>query len=382
MTGRVHSDDQDVASLFAIDRYDVGHVTAIDQVDGVRIVTDPRQWAHAIEFRPFAAIGFTDGPLRISVGLEVEAGCIEVGALSTTGSTFLSASTVGPGSHVIELDVPALARCQSITIRNAGPGASKVRVGSIAARRQAGVEAADGPDLSAPYGSSRRGFWDKNIFADIRRFAGADARVVFQVGAHLGEETSLFLQMFKQARVHCFEPAPTTVRALRHRFAGEDRTEVHEIALSDRPGVLPFHLNTRSETNSLFPFASARRTSEYRTASVIQVAASTVDEELDRMQMPLLDLLWLDTQGAELAILRGAARTLRCRQVRVLVAELTWIPLYEGQGTYYDVLHLLGHIGYGLYDLYNFHYSESGRLLWGDALFLPDAGAAALPLTI
>jgi hypothetical protein len=54
------------------------------------------------------------------------------------------------------------------------------------------------------------------------------------------------------------------------------------------------------------------------------------------------------------------------------MAELIWVPLYEGQGTYFDVLHFLGHHGYRLYDLYNFRYNDSGQLLWGDALFLPE----------
>jgi hypothetical protein len=37
-----------------------------------------------------------------------------------------------------------------------------------------------------------------------------------------------------------------------------------------------------------------------------------------------------------------------------------------------DVLHFPGHIGYRLYDLYNFRYDESGLLRWGDAIFLPE----------
>jgi len=367
------TNDGAAAGLFSLDRYDVGHVTEIERGAAVRIVTDPRQWSHAVEFRPLVPGDFVDGPLRVAVSLEVESGSIEVGALSTTGTTFLSAATVESGPHVVELRVPALARCQSITIRNAAPGLSTVRVTNIAARPDREAEAIDGPDLSAPYGTSRRGFWDKNIFADIRRLAGADSRVVFHVGAHRGEETSLFLEMFPYARVHCFEPSPAIFRELRDRLGGEHRTAVHEVALSDRVGLGRFHVNTQSETSSLFPLLAARHDGASPTRWVIEVQTSTIDALLDRVPTPVLDVLCLDTQGAELAILRGASAALQQRRIRVLMTELIWVPLYEGQGTYYDVLHFLGHIGYRLYDLYNFHYGESGQLLWGDALFLPDS---------
>ena len=355
-------------ALFSIGRYDVGHVTTIGGATDVRVVTDPRQWSHAVEFRPHAPADFEDGPLAIDVRLEVESGRIEVGALSTAGTTFLSSSIVESGTHTVTLHVPTLSRCQSISIRNAESGASTVRVVSIAARRDR--TAGDDADLLAPYGSSKRGFWDKNIFADIRRLAGPESRLVFQVGAHEGGETSLLLRMFQRARVHCFEPSPSTFRALASRFAGDSRTEVHQLALSDRTGVTPFHVNGRSETSSLLPLLPTWRDRESPAASVIEVQTSTIDEQIERLQTPLLDVLCLDTQGAELAILRGAYGALRQRRVRVLMTELIWVPLYEGQGTYYDVLHFLGHLGYELYDLYNFHYGESGQLLWGDALFL------------
>jgi len=54
------------------------------------------------------------------------------------------------------------------------------------------------------------------------------------------------------------------------------------------------------------------------------------------------------------------------------------VPLYQGQGAYYDVLKYLGERGYRLYDLYNFRYGASGELLWGDAVFLPESRASGV----
>jgi FkbM family methyltransferase len=363
--------DTGVADLFSIDRFDVIHVTAIERSAGIRIVTDARQWSHALEFTPRRVADFADGPLLVDVRLDVESGRIEVGALSTTGTTFLSASTVEHGAHAVALQVPALSRCQSLVVRNAGAGEATVRILSISTQRTPAV--ADGPDLSAPYGSSTRGFWDKNIFADIRRLAGADARTVVHVGAHHGEEAALFLRMFSAARVHCYEPSPATAATLRQALSGEPRAEVHQIALADRAGLTPFHINARPETNSLFPLLAAEAP---ESAAVVTVQSSTLDQQFDALHFSQIDVLCLDTQGAELLIMRGGSRALRQQQVRVLMTELIFVPLYDGQGSYFDVLHFLGHAGYRLYDLYNFRYDDSGKLLWGDALFLPDSSVS------
>lgn len=69
---------------------------------------------------------------------------------------------------------------------------------------------------------------------------------------------------------------------------------------------------------------------------------------------------------------------LKRQSIRVVMAELIWVPLYEGQGAYYDVLKYLGERGYRLYDLYNFRYGASGELLWGDAVFLPKSRASGV----
>jgi len=361
--------DADTSDLFSVDRFDVGNVTTIERVAGVRVVTDPRQWSHALEFSPRPSANFRDRPLQVEIRLEVESGSIEVGALSITGTSFLSASTVGPGSHTVVLDIPALARCRSISIRNASSFASIARVTSISTSSD--QAAVDDLELLAPYGCSPRGFWDKNIFADIRRLAGVESRTVFHVGAHHGEESSVFLRMFPDGQVHCFEPSPATFAALQRNLSGESRAVVHQLALSDRSGVIPFHANRQPETDSLFPFVAADD-GDAESSTLLEVRSSTIDEQRELMAIGSIDVLCLDTQGAELQILHGAARALRQGAIRLLMAELIWVPLYEGQGTYFDVLHFLGHHGYRLYDLYNFRYNDSGQLLWGDALFLPE----------
>ena len=359
--------------IFSLDTYDVCHVTSIDGGHGLRIVTDPRRWAHAVEFTAQRVPGFETGSIVVDVSLDVESGEVEVGALSLTGTTFLCESRAGVGAHTIRLAIPAVGRCRSIVVRNSASDRSIVRILNITERRDGRVpDFAGDIDLSAPYGTSRRGFWDKNIFADVRRLAGADARTVFLVGAHHGGEASLYVSLFPSARIHCFEPAPVAFGVLREKLGDSDRVSLHQMALGDRSGRAAFHLNERDETNSLFAFSpSAHRYVDGTTArSVIDVPIATVDEVFERLALDSIDVLNLDVQGAELSVLGGASRVLEWKRVKVVIAELNWVPVYEGQGACQAILELLGKFGYHLYDFYNFAYGDSGQLLWGDAVFL------------
>jgi hypothetical protein len=226
-------------SIFSLDRYDIGCVTSIEMTDVLRVVTDPRLWAHAVEFRPRVLPGSPIGPIVVHVSLEVESGQIEVGALSETGTTFLSESTVGTGFHVVQLPIAAISRCRSVSVRNAARSASVVRIVSIGERRDhQSARPIDGIDLSAPLGSSRRGFWDKNIDADVLRLAGAGARTVFHVGAHHGGEASAYLKLFPDAWIHCFEPSPAAFRILHERLGGSDRIGTSNLLEQVRPALI------------------------------------------------------------------------------------------------------------------------------------------------
>jgi hypothetical protein len=41
-----------MADVFSLDRYSIAHAAKVERRDGLFIVTDSRQWAHAVEFTP------------------------------------------------------------------------------------------------------------------------------------------------------------------------------------------------------------------------------------------------------------------------------------------------------------------------------------------
>jgi FkbM family methyltransferase len=103
------------------------------------------------------------------------------------------------------------------------------------------------------------------------------------------------------------------------------------------------------------------------------LASFFADEELDAV-----DLLKLDTQGSELAILQAAGD--RLRDIGVIKTEVETVPVYEGQPLLGDVCVFLADHDFELIDIRwtdpcrRYHFSanlppDSYRLIWADAIF-------------
>jgi FkbM family methyltransferase len=142
----------------------------------------------------------------------------------------------------------------------------------------------------------------------------------------------------------------------------------------------------------------------FDTISVEEVDASRVST-LDAVlaEAPFnVDFLKLDTQGSELAILRGGRRALAEMIVGVR-AEVSFLPVYEGQPLFAEVDGFLRQHGFELFDLSRAHWKRAahegsagkGQLVFGDALYFlgerafverfrgaPDAVEKALALAL
>lgn len=162
-----------------------------------------------------------------------------------------------------------------------------------------------------------RGYFFGNTFALesdlllIPRLLSGDS-VVVDIGAHIGVYALLAAKY--AARVIAFEPAPETYRRMRANIALNPRLapkiEVHQIALSDHPGMLDFYY-VESD-----PWASGLKKPEFgRQTHVISVPAQRLDDVLGEEQISFLKI---DVEGAELEALCGAYRLLRRNQPLIL----------------------------------------------------------------
>lgn len=173
--------------------------------------------------------------------------------------------------------------------------------------------------------------------------------MVVDAGANAGEIT-LFCakRVGSSGRVLSFEPLKRIADRLERNVGlnGFDQVEVVRMGLSDMPGEAALYDtegqfadgSTHEGLSTIFPTG-------VRAREVQRIALTTLDRLLEEGRFDRLDVLKVDVEGAELAVLQGARDVLKRFRpwVIVEVQELT-----SGAASYQprDILRLLGELGY------------------------------------
>jgi FkbM family methyltransferase len=195
---------------------------------------------------------------------------------------------------------------------------------------------------------------------------------VLDVGAHVGRMVERFADELSDVPIHAFEPTPSSARALRHRASRFSNVSVHEVAVADQPGVLPFFLNRFDETNSLLDNAQSQGGLAEHVGR-IDVRATTLDEWC-AAHGPAGDLvIKADMQGAEGRLIAGGRRAFADRRIAAFYSEVLFAPMYDGQASFCELHDMLTtRYGLALWQIYPLARDEAGRAAWGDALWLRD----------
>lgn len=135
------------------------------------------------------------------------------------------------------------------------------------------------------------------------------ARTLWDVGANLGLYSVDFLRR-GGTRAVAIEPDPRNAGLIRATAAHHDLPiDIVEAAASDRAGTARFHVDTvTGQTGSLGSDTFNRRT--YGIESPVRDVATV---RLDDMPFPWPDIIKIDVEGAELAVLKGAEKILSAR---------------------------------------------------------------------
>jgi len=160
--------------------------------------------------------------------------------------------------------------------------------------------------VHTPMGIVRPRVWTKHdvftvneVFSRLDYETGPEARVVVDIGSNVGISAMYFLTRGPDVRCILFEPVPANTQRLRENLAAfEGRWELHEAAVADRAGTLPF------ATEPTGRYGGLDRTGQ--TAGMIQVSVEHVNDALGRVleQHERIDVLKLDTEGSEAATVR------------------------------------------------------------------------------
>lgn len=171
------------------------------------------------------------------------------------------------------------------------------------------------------------------------------SRVIFDVGANVGWYAIQFSRAAgASARVFCFEPVPATHAKLARnvRLNGlESRIRLFDFGLGERAGTAEFFLPSVSGSAA----ASARNLHPEEQVAQLTVRLDVLDDFVAREAIDRVDLIKCDVEGAELYVLRGAARVIERDKPAIFLEMLRkWARQFDYHPN--DVVRLLAQSGY------------------------------------
>lgn len=185
--------------------------------------------------------------------------------------------------------------------------------------------------LSVRFGGGRVPFWvrggtlDAQIASRIIRDDSeyrlpidCEPSVIFDVGANIGAASVYFALRYPEARIFAFEPLPENLDVLHRNLEpfGE-RVTIVPMGLGNRSGTFTY----RYSGDSLNPGGGAFRGVGCDADRSVRLPVTTIADVCRTSDIDHVDVLKLDAQGAEHAVLQGMSRAMLAR-VEVVIGEL------------------------------------------------------------
>ena len=201
---------------------------------------------------------------------------------------------------------------------------------------------------------------------------GCDVSVIIYGGAYEGSFSRAAARAFSNAKIHAFEPTPASFALLEERTRDVPAIIRHRLALGAVGGVATLFTNTSPLPNSLrarSPMGHRYFPGFVEQRDAVAVEVVTMADFAETHGIEVLDILKLDCQGHELDALAGLGA--RIGTVRVVLAEVQFVVLYDGAPLFSDVELWLRGKDFAFYQFYGLVRSpDDGRLLYGDAMFV------------
>lgn len=196
-----------------------------------------------------------------------------------------------------------------------------------------------------------------NIIGMLQDFADFDAKFVLDLGANRGDYIEKLKSIFPAAKIFAVEGNADMAVYLQAAVSHyRDNSVSYEIALlGDATGKeVSFYNNEHANTgNSIYREVTKHFKEGNSMVRVERRALETLDDILVRKGFGCPDLIKIDCQGAELDILRGAPRTLRC--VQAIVMELSLLRFNKKAPLAGEVISFMDGMGFDIFDITEIH---------------------------
>lgn len=203
---------------------------------------------------------------------------------------------------------------------------------------------------------------------------------IFDVGANTGQSVAHYKRLLPNSKIYSFEPVSSAYAELEKTAIQYKDIRTFKTAIGQHDTRAEIKLNQKSQTNSLLETSNSipkiklgngrMLDEEQKTISTEIITIRRLDSIIQDMPIESIDLLKIDTQGYERDVLLGCGSMLSPEKIRLIFLEVLFIPLYEGQTKFSEILSTLDKTGYKFYGFFDGHGDQSRGWYWTNALFV------------
>ena len=203
-----------------------------------------------------------------------------------------------------------------------------------------------------------------------------DNPIVVDAGAHIGVDSEYFAKKFPRGLVFSVEPVSEIFQSLNKRMKDYKNSILVQVGLAEFSGVATINLSSgESDASSsiLIPKDHLAHHPKVFFKNSERIDVLTLTDFMDYHNIQVIDLLWLDLQGLEPAVLRKSERVLK--SIRLIHTEVSFIETYKGVELFPEFNAYLKSHNFKLLKL-NKDFKDMGNALYLNMSFSPEIDAA------
>jgi FkbM family methyltransferase len=206
-----------------------------------------------------------------------------------------------------------------------------------------------------------------DCYHDIeKRFGRKCIKLVFDVGANIGQSAVNYLRQFPEAEIYSFEPVAATYQKLVVATRRFTRVHPYNLGMGREPGKIGINVNPLSRTCSI---VWQRPEDHPETVEMETIAGFS-----EKHHLGTIDFLKVDTEGYDLEVLAGSSPLLQKQEILFVLSECEPVVRTQSFVGFFALAEFLGSFGYrlSLFGVYEQQPEWDGRnsLSYWNALFI------------